>query len=124
MTPSKESMLNALPVCEEQLTLRNWTRADTHARAKWPSYPLEYRNFNFALSGASEDELDQHYLVCDQDPHRIPIAADHTEQQAIAYFALHDIDWEKRTVGNVGFRVRPEWCSKGYGPRILRLAGR
>ncbi len=52
MTPSKESMLNALPVCEEPLTLRKWTKADTHARAKWLSYPPEYRNFNFVLSGA------------------------------------------------------------------------
>ena len=122
MRPSKDRMLEALPVCEGPLTLRRWTRADTYARAKWPSYPSEYRDFNFGLSGASQEELDRHFLARDQDPSRIPLAADHAEQQAIAYLALHEIDWEKRTVGNVGFRIRPEWCNRGYGPRILRLA--
>ena len=122
MRPSKDHMLEALPVCEGPLTLRRWTRADTYARARWPSYPSEYRDFNFALSGASQEELDRHFLARDQDPDRIPLAADHGEQLAVAYFALHEIDWEKRAVGNVGFRIRPEWCSRGYGSRILRLA--
>ena len=65
MVPSKESMLEALPVSEGPLTLREWTRADTHARAKWPSYPSEYRSFNFSLSGASEEELDRHFSTRD-----------------------------------------------------------
>ena len=122
MRPSKDRMLKALPVCEGPLMLRRWTKADTYARAGWPSYPSEYRNFNFALSGAAQEELDRHFLARDQDPGRIPLAADQAEQQAIAYFALHEIDWEKRAVGNVAFRIRPEWCNRGYGPRILRLA--
>jgi len=120
--PPKDGMLKALPLCDGPLTLRRWTRADAYARAKWPSYPPEYRNFNFALSGASQEESDRHFLARDQDPSRIPLAADHTEQQAIAYLALHEIDWKKRAVGNVAFRIRPEWCNRGYGPRILRLA--
>ena len=123
MKPTKDHMLNALPVCEGPLTLRKWTMADTHARAKWPSYPSEYKDFNFALSGASQEELDRHFLARDQDTGRIPLAADHAEQQVIAYCALHEIDWEKQTVGNVGLRIHPEWCNQGYGPRILRLAG-
>ena len=60
---SKDRMLEALPVCERALTLRRWTRADTYARAKWPSYPSEYKDFNFTLSGASQAELDRRFLV-------------------------------------------------------------
>jgi RimJ/RimL family protein N-acetyltransferase len=40
----------------------------------------------------------------------------------MACFSLREIDWETRVVGNVGFRVRPDWCDRGYGPRILGLA--
>ncbi|KKM22438.1 hypothetical protein LCGC14_1625340 [marine sediment metagenome] len=123
MRLSKDSMLEASPVCEGPLILRRWALSDTYARAEWPSYAPDYVGFNFALRGASRDELDRHFLARDQDPGRIPLAADHGEQQAIAYFALHEIDWARRVVGNVGFRVRPEWCDRGYGPRILRLAG-
>ena len=122
MRPSKDRMLEALPVCEGSLTLRRRTKADTYARAGWPSYPPECRDFNFALSGASEEELDCHFLARDRNPNGIPLAADDVEQRAIAYVALHEIDWAKRTVGNVGLRIRPEWCSRGYGLRILRLA--
>jgi RimJ/RimL family protein N-acetyltransferase len=120
--PSKESMLAALPVSQGSLTLRRWTRAETCARSQWPPYPAEYSAFDFALAGASQDELDRHFLIRDQDPGRIPLAADCAGQQAFAYFALHEIDWEKRTVGNVGFRLHPDWCGRGFGPRILRLA--
>ena len=122
MRSSKKRMLEALPVCEGPLTLRRWRKEDTYARAAWPSYPPEYAAFNFALAGASQEELDRHFLARDRDPSRIPLAADHADQPVISYFALHEIDWVERTVGNVGFRVHPDWCSRGYGPRIVRLA--
>ena len=121
MVPSKHDMLEALPVCAGALTLRRWTRAATYARARWPSYPSETRAFNFALSGASREELDRHFLGRDQDPSRITLAADHPEQEAMAYFSLREVDWGRRVVGNVGFRIRPDWCGRGYGPLILRL---
>ena len=119
---SKGRMLAALPVCEEPLTLRRWTMADTYARAAWPSYPPEYTDFNFALAGASQEELDRHFLARDRDPGRVPLAVDHADQPVISYFALHETGWAERTVGNVGFRLHPDWCNRGYGPRILRLA--
>lgn len=123
MELSKQSMLNSLPVSDGPITLRRWTIADTHARTGWPSYPTEYRNFNFALAGASAKELERHFSVRDQDPDRIPLAADHTGREAIAYFALHEIDWENRSVGNVAFRMHPELCGKEFGSPIVRLAG-
>lgn len=121
MMSSKHAMLEGLPVCEGPLTLRRWTRADTDARASWPSYPSEYKAFNFSLAGASPEDLDRHFLARDQDPQLISLAADHAGQEVIAVLYLH-MDWENQTVSNVGFRIRSEWCNRGHGPRILGLA--
>jgi RimJ/RimL family protein N-acetyltransferase len=123
MEPTKDRMLELLPVVDRPLTLRRWTKTDTYARAEWPSYPPEYRDFNFALAGASQGGLDRHFLARDQDPARIALAVDHAQQHTMAYCAPHEIAWENRAVGNVGFRIRPEWCNRGYGSHIVRLAG-
>ena len=77
---SKHDMLGLLPVSDGALTLRRWTREDTYARTAWPSYPPEYRGFNFALAGAPRAELDRHFALRDQNPHRIVLAADHASQ--------------------------------------------
>jgi RimJ/RimL family protein N-acetyltransferase len=37
----------------------------------------------------------------------------------MALLALIDIDWQLRTVGNMGFRVEPSWCDRGIGTLLL-----
>jgi RimJ/RimL family protein N-acetyltransferase len=48
------------------------------------------------------------------------LVVDHSEQPAIGYLALREIDWEAGIVGNVGMRVHPAWCGRGVGTSILR----
>ena len=119
MKPSKEDMLKSLPIRQGDITIRSWTREDTYERANWSSYPAPYADFNFALRGASKKELDRHFLDRDSDPERLPLAVDHITQAVIGYFALHEINWSERSIGNVGLRIHPEWCDKGIGTSVL-----
>ena len=120
MELSKANMVASLPIREGPIIIRSWTRQDTYERARWPSYPAAYESFNFALKGASGAELDGHFVARDQDPTRVPLAIDHVDQPTIGYFALHDVDWVKRRVGNVALRIHSEWCGKGTGTLAVK----
>lgn len=120
----KKSMLKSLPVRKGELTIRPWTREDTYERANWPSYPPPYVDFNFALMGASKEQLDRHFIVRHNDPNRLALAIDYGTQPVIGYLALHDIDWSAQRVGNLGLRIHPEWCDKGIGTSVIRMVAR
>ncbi len=48
--------------------------------------------------------------------------ADHATQPCIGYLGLVEIDWPRRRIGNMGYRIHPSWCDRGIGTRVMRLA--
>jgi RimJ/RimL family protein N-acetyltransferase len=46
--------------------------------------------------------------------------ADLEDQPAIGFLALVEIDWAAGAVGNMGYRLHPDWCGKGLGTRFMR----
>lgn len=121
MALSKGVMIECLPVQQGDISLRCWTRQDTEARASWPSYPPEYADFNFAHANAPRIERDRHFEARHLNANRIDLAVDHTSQLVIGLLALVDIRWSDGIVGNIGLRIHPEWCDKGWGSKILLL---
>lgn len=118
--PSKEMLVESLPLVNEDLTIRRWTREDVDRFAQWPRYRFPYEAFDFGFRAMDPTERDR---VCRDREARadaIILAVDGNAGTSLAYLALHGIDWAKGQVRNFGFRVHPHLCGRGVGTRILR----
>ena len=119
---SKQSLLAALPRIDGDLCLRRLVREDLDTLAGWPGYPPGYEGFNLRFAGMAGLDRDQLFDARRSDPARITLVADHSAQPCIAYLGLIQIDWHRRLVGNMGYRVHPDWCDRGLGTRVMRMA--
>ena len=72
--------------------------------------------------GMSRPERDDLFRVRQGDPSRITLVADHASQPCIGYLGLVEIDWSRRLIGNMGYRIHPSWCDRGIGTRFMRAA--
>ncbi len=121
MTPSKLTIVQSLPLREHPLCLRMQTRQDLDTVADWPPYPPPYEGFALQFEDLTPRQRDDLFASRQADPHRITLIADHADRPCIAYLGLIQIDWRKRTVGNMGYRIHPAWCDQGFGTHIMRI---
>lgn len=121
-TCSKQAMLAALPCHDGDLCIHALSRGDLDILARWPSYPAGYEPFNLRFGGMSPPERDDLFRVRQADPSRITLVADHASQPCVGYLGLVEIDWSRRLVGNMGYRIHPAWCDRGIGTRFMRVA--
>lgn len=119
---SKESLLAALPRIAGDLCLRALTREDLDVLADWPGYPPGYEGFDLRFAGMTGPQRDELFLARRADPARITLVADIAGQVCIAYLGLVQIDWSRRIIGNMGYRIHPDWCDRGLGTRVMRMA--
>jgi RimJ/RimL family protein N-acetyltransferase len=116
-------MLESLPICDGDLTIRQRTREDIDAYASWPMYPPPYEPFNaaFALRFAamSDAERDACFQEWIGDDARIILCADREHERSIASLTFRDIDWESGGIGNMGFVMKPTHVEQGIGTRIM-----
>jgi len=117
---SKPDMLKSLPLREGKLTIRALRRGDLDILAKWPGYPFPYESFNLSFGKLGPEERDRSFQSREDDPNKITLVIDHERQKAVGYLSLKEIDWDKREVGNTGFRIIPSWCDRGLGTQIIR----
>jgi RimJ/RimL family protein N-acetyltransferase len=117
--PSKEGLLESLPLVTEGLTIRRWTRDDVDRFAQWPGYGFPYESFDFSFRAMDPTERDQFYRDREARPDAIVLSVDSSAGRCAANLALHRLDWTNRQVRNFGFRVHPHWCGRGVGTRIL-----
>lgn len=115
-------MLASLPRRNGDLCIRALTRQDLDAVAAWPSYPAGYEPFNLRFAGMTVTQLDDLFRTRLADPARITLVADHEQQSCIGYLGLVEIDWPRCRIGNMGYRIHPDWCDRGIGTRVMRLA--
>ncbi len=119
---SKQALLAALPRLAGDLGIRALTRDDLDSLARWPGYPAEYKAFKLRFAGMSPAQRGELFLTRQADIMRITLVADHTDQPCIGYLGLVGIEWSKRTIGNMGFRIHPAWCNRGIGTQFMRAA--
>ena len=119
---SKQVMLAALPRREGDLSIRAQLREDLDALARWPAYPAGHESFNLRFAGMDGRQRDDLFRTRQADPSRITLIADHASQPCIGYLGLVEIDWSKRLIANMGYRIHPSWCNRGIGTRFLRIA--
>jgi RimJ/RimL family protein N-acetyltransferase len=115
-------MLHSLPIKEREFSIRLCKRRDLDELAAWPDYPAPYEAFRFSFASMDQDERDILFRKREGEESRITLIMDHEEAVAIGYSALHEIDWKKRTIGNMGVRLHPAWCDKGVGMFMISRA--
>jgi RimJ/RimL family protein N-acetyltransferase len=118
--PSKEGLVEPLPLITEGLTIRRWTRDDVDRFAQWPGYGFPYEAFDFGFRAMDPTERDRVYRDREARPDAMILAVDGDAGACLAYLALHGIDWAKGQVSNFGFRVHPHRCGRGIGTAILQ----
>jgi RimJ/RimL family protein N-acetyltransferase len=118
---TKEKLLEKLPFGEEPWIIRAWNRVDLDTLAAWPKYPFPYEGFEFSFVSLKPTARDELYDEKNQKPDTVPLILDHNEHPAIGYLSLIKINWVEARVGNIGFRVHPEWVNKEIGTTVLRM---
>lgn len=118
-THFRERMLHSLPIKEREFCIRLCERRDLDELAAWPDYPPSYEAFNFSFASMDRDEKDILFRKREREEDRITLIMDNEEAAAIGYAVLHDIDWNERTISNMGIRVHPAWCDKGVGTFMI-----
>jgi RimJ/RimL family protein N-acetyltransferase len=111
----KERLLRSLPVRKRGFAIRLWKRHDLDTLASWPDYPAPFDGFGFSFASMDPDAKDILFRKREYQEDRITLVMDHERKAAIGYVALLEIDWNKRTIGNMGVRLHPSWCDKGVG---------
>ena len=92
---------------------------DLPALAAWPDYPAPYREFSLSMDKARStdgpcwwERIDWpdrcHYSVVDPEGAGI-----------VGVLALVRIDWSVPAAGNMGVRIHPDFCDRGYGSETL-----
>lgn len=116
----KTRMLEGLPFTIDDFTIRELKRIDIDIYANWPDYPAPYDMFNTSLKQKPTSERDKRWESYCQNNNSISLVVEHIEQKVVGKYSFFDIDWEAMCINNVGIRIHPDWCNKGYGTRILK----
>jgi len=119
MADHKTALLSSLPLTVGDLTLRPCRREDLDRLAEWPPYPFPYERFTLSFAHMTPDERERHFHRRNSDPSRLELVVDRNSERVVAWLALVDVDWDKRVVGNIGFRVKPSLTDHGLGTRIM-----
>lgn len=116
----KKRMLERLPFKVDDFTVREINRQDIDIYANWPDYPAPYEMFNTSLKKKPASQRDKRWEGYCQNNNSISLIVEHIEEKVVGKYSFVDIDWETMCINNVGIRVHPGWCNKGYGTRILK----
>ena len=92
MKVSKQSLLSLLPIREEDLAIREWTREDVDRRAAWPPYQAPYDVFTSSLADMDSTERDAYFQNRDEREDRISLTVDLAAEACIGSVALLKID--------------------------------
>lgn len=120
MQSTRPRLIANLAETQGKLTIRALQRPDLDHIALWPKYPAPYEAFTPRFAAMSSHERDADFQQKQNDPSRITLAIDHSSRPAIGYLTLVEIDWTQRRIGNMGFRIAPDFCNKGIGTWALQ----
>ena len=121
---SRRGMIESLPIQEDGLTIRHWTREDMDLLAAWPGYPFPYAAFDFSFRNSPVEERNRVFSMGEARGDSMVLVVDHESRRAVGYVSLGEIDWEHREIGNMGIRIEPSRRNRGTGTKALRMIAR
>lgn len=115
---SRTDLIRRFPLAASSCRVRMMSLADTHRFADWPGYPFPYEPFDLTYKRMSPEEREAAFRKREEDLSRITFAVD-GDIPCVGYLCLVEIDWQSAAVGNMGYRIHPDWCGKGIGSAAL-----
>jgi len=116
---ARREILDGFPVVEGDVTVRCWTLEDVGVFAEWPGFPRFFEWANLRCWRTSKEDQEEYFRAREAEPGRVVFAVDWRDERVVGFFSFVEIDWEKKTVGNMGIRVRPDLTDKGIGTKAL-----
>lgn len=117
-------MLNKEQMPDQVVTPRTVIRracdADLAGIAAWPAYPWPFEVFD--MTDPQSRSADGRYWwekIGEPDRCHYSVVSPET-REIIGVHAFVRIDWATGRVGNMGIRIRPDLCGRGYGTETLR----
>ncbi|HDS30951.1 MAG TPA: N-acetyltransferase [Firmicutes bacterium] len=104
-----------------ELLMRRWTRDDIDRIALWSGYPPPYDIYNVEFSKIEKGTIDSFFAARQKQSGVITLVIDHENSKSVGAIAMFDFDRQKKSVGNIGVRIAPDWCDKGIGSRFLKV---
>jgi RimJ/RimL family protein N-acetyltransferase len=117
---SKEKIQNKLPIVAQNLYIRELEREDIDNYANWPLYKGDKAMFNSSLKKAPIGEREKRWDSYQESKKSLSLVIDVDQNKTIGKFALVNIDWDKKTVGNMSIRLHPDYCDRGIGTLMLK----
>jgi len=116
---NKKIMLLNLPFKVDDFIIRELNRQDIDIYANWPDYPSPYEMFNTSLKNEPFAERDKRWRNYCENNNILSLVVEHEQEKVVGKFSLGEIDWVEKQVNNIGIRMHPHWCNKGYGTKLL-----
>lgn len=117
----KGRLSRSFPMVTGELCVRVWERDDVDRLATWPAYPFPFERFDLGYRSTTPGERYRLFERFCAYPDRLLLIGDVGTTQTVMFASLNMINGEKRTIGNMGYRIHPSWCDQGIGTRFIRI---
>lgn len=106
-------------IATPRTVVRRACDADLADIAAWPAYPWPFEVFN--MTGPLSPSADgRRWWQRIGEPDRCHYSVVLPQSgEVIGVHAFTRVDWAARAVGNMGIRIRPDLCGRGYGTETL-----
>jgi diamine N-acetyltransferase len=106
-------------IVTRRTVVRRTTADDIAQFDAWPDYPWPYECFNINAQARNANEPRWWTIFDEPDRCHYSVVLPHTGE-VVGLHAFVRIEYDKRLVGNMGIRIRPDLCDQGYGVETLR----
>lgn len=115
----KQLLEESLPIHMDDFTIRSFEREDLERLFNWPDYEGQYSMFNSSIKKLSFDEREKRWRKRDPNSNVLTLAVDHKDQKTIGKYSLIMDEVNSSIISNMGIRMKPDFCNKGYGTEIF-----
>ncbi|MBI9014730.1 MAG: GNAT family N-acetyltransferase [Clostridiales bacterium] len=115
----KRLLEESLPIYMTDFTIRSFEREDLERLFNWPDHKGQYSMFNSSIKKLSFREREDLWRDRDPNTNVLTLIVDHKDQKTIGKYSLIMDEMKPSIVSNMGIRMNPDYCDKGYGTEIL-----
>ena len=115
----KQLLEESLPIYMDDFTIRSFEREDLERLFNWPEHEGQYSMFNSSIKKLSFDEREKLWRERDPNSNALTLIVDYKDQKTIGKYSLIMDEINSSIISNMGIRMNPDYCDKGYGTEIL-----
>jgi len=115
----KHLLEEALPIHMTEFTIRTIEREDLERLFNWPNFEGQYSMFNSSIKKLNFEEREKIWSDRDPNSNVLTLIVDYKNQKTIGKYSLIMDEVDSSIISNMGIRMNPEYCDRGYGTEIL-----